>query len=587
MRTFLAFKSKENLDEEDYVKKIDKVKTYYESQFLKYDLLVEKHLYKNIGAFILDSQQNSLNFPSKIMKDDQSILTFFPPISVAEENINFNEKLFNLSNKLNNDNQYLNNLPSPFLFCTIDEHKEELSIYPDMMGINRLYKLENENGVYWSNRPAALLIFADERAKIDIKSWKIYSVTGWFMNKKTPFEKIERVEHSVIFKAKCNDKKLYYKINTNGLEYLITLNSEQNISTNDIAFDMINNLKNFQSFWNIKMQVDISGGQDSRVSAASVIRSDIQNFYFRSITDIDAEVNTAKHLLETIENSHDFKIVNPAINMVNCPDLLERVDRLLFEFDGDFATVMMNSPIIESNKFIDLDKTFLNGFGGEISKGAFYASQKWIDKLISKGENAAFYRLSTHLSKLGNIDDESIKLMEEELSIILNKSREYNFTGLKQLDFFYFHERIRRWSPLGDIVHSYSPFLSKYFISAGLNACPIDNMNVILHKEIIDTLIPEWRNIDFFKATPEQSKEKDKKNLRIWQTSDKNQVERILNNSESWNDSFLEKDIVKLWEKAKEQGIPNYQETIFQRVVLRARFNEHLIRINAVIDKIS
>lgn len=128
MRTFLAFKSKENLDEEDYVKKIDKVKTYYESQFLKYDLLVEKHLYKNIGAFILDSQQNSLNFPSKIMKDDQSILTFFPPISVAEENSNFNEKLFNLSNKLNNDNQYLNNLPSPFLFCTIDEHKEELSI---------------------------------------------------------------------------------------------------------------------------------------------------------------------------------------------------------------------------------------------------------------------------------------------------------------------------------------------------------------------------------------------------------------------------------------------------------------------------
>src|SRR5699024_6958422 len=105
-----------------------------------------------------------------------------------------------------------------------------------------------------------------------------------------------------------------------------------------------------------------------------------------------------------------------------------------------------------------------------------------------------------------------------------------------------------------------------------------------MHNKIISTLIPEWSDVKFFKATPEQSKEKDYKKLRLWQTKDKYSIEEILNNSSLWNDVFIEDEVIKLWQQAKTEGIPNYKETLFHRVAMRARFNSYLENINKVID---
>lgn len=585
MRTFLAFNLKSPLAKDKYIDKINKVLKYYKSKYLEYELSFEEHIYKNIGSFIIDDKNSYLNFPTKLEFNSKKILTFFPPISLSNELGLYAEEIDELCQEINKDKNKINELPSPFLFSEIDETKEELNIYPDMMGVNRLYKLENSNGVYWSNRPAALLIFANEVAKIDIKSWNIYASSGWFMNNLTPFEKIERVAPSVIFKAKCNDTSLYNTINTKGLEYLLDLKNIKNISVSDVTNDMMTNLKNYQKLWNVDMQVDISGGQDSRVSAAVAINSGIKNFSYRSISDIDAEVNTAKRLLKIVDNNHKFHVINPQSNIENYPDLSERVDRLLFEFDGDFATVMMNSPIVQINKFKQIDKTLINGFGGEIAKGAFYTNQKWIDKLLREGDKAVFNRLSSHLTKLGCISEFAKESLKEQIHTILLEGENLEITGLKLLDYFYFQERIRRWSPMGDMIYSYTPFMSSKFISVGLNANPSDNMNAIFHKEIINSLMPEWESIPFFKATPEQSKEKDNKNLRIWQTSDKIQVEDILETPNTWNDSFVENEILDLWKKAKAEGIPNYQETLFQRVILRSYFNRHLNNINSWIEK--
>lgn len=105
-----------------------------------------------------------------------------------------------------------------------------------------------------------------------------------------------------------------------------------------------------------------------------------------------------------------------------------------------------------------------------------------------------------------------------------------------------------------------------------------------MHNQIISTLVPEWTDIKFFKATPEQSKEKDRKKLRLRQTKDRTDIEIILRNPGLWNDVFLEKDALELWEKAINEGIPNFKETFFHRVAMRAKFNSHLERINKVIN---
>lgn len=583
MRTFLAFRFNDEVTENEIIKKSNSLKDYYQKSYLKYDLKMEYSYLRNCGSIIIDDENTPINFPNRIVKDKNEIITYFPPLEVSNHEKSNAEGIIELCERLQSNNSKITNLSSPFLFSVLNE-EGEMVIYNDGLGLNRLYILETEKGVFWSNRPSALLIFSNTKAEIDLESWKIYAAAGWFINDRSPFKNIKRVKPGILYKINAKDSKLYEIVETNSIQKLVELTRNKASSYREIADQMAKELEAFNKLWKVKPQIDISGGNDSRVAAATIIHSNIDSYTFRSIEDIDEEVLTAKLLLSKANVDKNINILNPLEYIKNQETLVDRVMKILFEFDGDFATVMINSPIIEDNHFESIDKTLVFGFGGEVSKGAFYSNQRWLDKLSKLGGEAAFYRLTTHFSKVGCVSKASLELMNSEIKSIINLSKVYGFINLKQLDFFHFHERLRRWTPIGDMPNSFSPFLNKSFISLGLTNEPEENMEIKVHKNIIHEMQPEWDEIPFFKATPEQSKEKDNKNLRIWQTNDKLAIEKILNQANSWNDVFIEDEVISLWKQAKEEGIPNFRETLFQRVTLRSLFNDHIDIINNYVE---
>lgn len=584
MRTFLAFRFNDEITEKELIKKSNSLKDYYQKSYLKYDLKMEYSYLVNCGSIIIDDENTPVNFPDKIVIDKNEIINYFPPLEVSNHEKSNTDGIIELCENLENNKSKVTDLSSTFLFSVLNKEKEEMVIYNDALGLNRLYILETEKGVFWSNRPSALLIFSNTKAEIDLESWKIYAAAGWFINDCSPFKNIKRVKPGILYKTNIRDTKLYEITETSSIQKLIELTRDKTASYREIADQMAKELEAFNKLWKVKPQIDISGGNDSRVAAATIIHSNIDNYTFRSIEDIDEEVLTAKLLLDKANVDKNIKVLNPLEYINNQETLVDRVMKILFEFDGDFATVMVNSPIIEDNQFESIDKTLVFGFGGEVSKGAFYSNQRWLDKLSKLGEEAAFYRLTTHFSKVGCVSKASLDLMNSEIKKILNLSKAYGVINLKELDFFHFYERLRRWTPIGDKANSFSPFLNKHFISLGLNNEPQDNMEIKVHKNIIYEMQPEWNEVPFFKATPEQSKEKDIKNLRLWQTNDKLAIEKILEQANSWNDVFIEDEVISLWKQAQEEGIPNYRETLFQRVVLRSLFNNHIDIINNYLE---
>lgn len=585
MRTFLAFRFNDEITENEIIKKSNALKDYYQKSYLKYDLSMNYSYLVNCGSIIIDDENAPLNFPDKIVKDKNEIINFFPPLEVSNHEESNANGIIKLCKKLENNENEVADLSSTFLFSVLNKEKKEMVIYNDALGLNRLYILETEKGVFWSNRPSALLIFSNTKAEIDLESWKIYAAAGWFINDRSPFKNIKRVKPGMLYKTNIHDSKLYEIAETNSIQKLIELTKDKAASYREIADQMTKELEAFNKLWKVKPQIDISGGNDSRVAAATVIHSNIDNYTFRSIEDIDEEVLTAKLLLDKANVNKNIKVLNPLEYINNQEPLVDRIMKILFEFDGDFATVMVNSPIIEDNQFESIDKTLVFGFGGEVSKGAFYSNQRWLDKLNKLGEEAGFYRLSTHFSKVGCVSKDSLDLMNIEIKNVLNLAKAHDITNLKELDFFHFYERFRRWTPIGDKANSFSPFLNKHFISLGLNNDPQDNMEIKVHKNLIYEMQPEWNEVPFFKATSEQSQEKDIKNLRLWQTSDKLAIEKILEQAKSWNDVFIEDDVISLWKQAQEEGIPNFRETLFQRVALRSLFNNHIDIINDYIEK--
>lgn len=433
MRTFLAFKLNDSIQEKQQLNNISNLKNYYEETYLNYTLSVDYQFHKNVGAFILDDKSSKLDFPTSLEGENIDVLTIFPPLNYKDFSINKETAMLSIRQALLKDKATLNDLTAPLLFSSINKENDELNIYTDILGVTRLYILETDKGIFWSDRPSALHIFSGHKAKMDLKSWQSYAVAGWFMDEDSPFENVYRVPPSTVIsvKAESTNNLMNYMESTEGIKKLIIIDKNKTENIENLVTSILENLNNYLDLWNVDIKADISGGKDSRVSAASVLNSNAVNYSFRTINDIDEELNTSRMLLSKVQNNSKIELLDPELYIKEQPNLIERVDRLLFEYDGDFSTMMISSPIIETNDFKPLENIKINGFGVKIGKGTYYSNERCIKKLEVMGEDAAYYRLANHFVKIGCVPAESITIMEKKIESILEDGRNLNINGLK------------------------------------------------------------------------------------------------------------------------------------------------------------
>src|SRR5699024_357508 len=99
--------------------------------------------------------------------------------------------------------------------------------------------------------------------------------------------------------------------------------------------------------------------------------------------------------------------------------------------------------------------------------------------------------------------------------------------------------------------------------------------------------LPEWGDVRYFQKTDDKDGRSEKK-MRLWQTSDREGIEKILNEPKRWNECFDEKQLLCLWEEAKTGSLNNSSDAIeklFYRVIMIAHYQEHLDRLNSYIEK--
>src|SRR5699024_2934048 len=146
-----------------------------------------------------------------------------PPLNYKDFSTNKETSILSISQALSKDKKVLNDLTAPLLFSSINKKNDELNIYTDILGVTRLYVLENDKGIFWSNRPSALHIFSGHRAKMDFESWQSYAVAGWFMDEDSPFENVYRVPPSTVITAKAGTARnnLVYMESTKGIKKLV------------------------------------------------------------------------------------------------------------------------------------------------------------------------------------------------------------------------------------------------------------------------------------------------------------------------------------------------------------------------------
>src|SRR5699024_4489760 len=179
---------------------------------------------------------------------------------------------------------------------------------------------------------------------------------------------------------------------------------------------------------------------------------------------------------------------------------------------------------------------------------SFYGTEGLYKRLINKGETAAFDRLKQAYSVIDGIRPELADIREKYIFNVINKAKIKGITSLYQLDYFYLVERSRRWLPQSIDVSRYSAFYSHEFLTQSFNMSYSEKMNLEVIKAVIEELVPEWKDVPFYKRKLNDKDERTEKGLRLWQTEDKENIEQILSEPDKWNDMFDEDKVKTLWE---------------------------------------
>src|SRR5699024_7806083 len=546
LRTFIAFRIESDFDDEKLEEGVERVRKHYYKSItddIKWTEKIVRH--KNLGAIIFDLEDSPLRWANTYETDDLSLITYAPPSNwknyCKTGDVKTAPKELLSFIKENNDEKI--DFSAPTCFSIIDKINDKLEIYTDSIGFTRLYEYRGKNGWFWSNRAGVLPLMAGEKAEVNKDGWASLCAAGWFIGNTSPIDKVTRISQGIKIKITADSEQPRKHIDNGAFSDIVSPRKSSELNYRLIAEDMKSNLESYRELWGLPLNVDLSGGKDSRVCAAAVISSGVKDVEFRTVANYDDEVQVARELLQKVDPNYkhivedrtsketDGKLVKKSLE--------ERMKLYFHSTDGDCTPAIIQNDVFDKTIYKYGSKVRVAGALGEAAKPVYYNSEKRVKKLNLLKNEAAFQRIKDTYFKypavLSNIQDRSANIIYSALQ----KGKSYGLNNLQLLDYFYIAERGRRWPPQSNDIGKYSIFFSNVFFSQTMNMTIEERINNEFFTNINKYFLPEWGDVRFFQKTDDKDERSEKK-MRLWQTSDREGIEKILNEPKKWNEFFDE-----------------------------------------------
>ncbi|UAC49111.1 hypothetical protein K6959_04230 [Bacillus aquiflavi] len=581
MQIFLAYQLFKNISEEEINKRILNIENYFFHHFNKKNLIKGYSSLDHIGLIFWQPTLKHYSFPAWKENGDRSICTIYAPSGWEQIVKHKNEATapFQLVEVLNRNPARFNQFTPPLIFSYLDKKRQELKIFNDGLGMAKLYCLKTDSGYFFSNKVSALYLFAKERAVMDKRGWHIFAQAGWFMGNSSSIKGSYRVQPGRSIILKNNQTTQIKNLNLNSLDAWVNPRKREEQPFSEHVESILTTTKSFFNMFDYPVTSMLSGGKDSRVTSAMMIKSGI-DCSFRTIGPLKQEMEIAKLLLRRInlQDRHHIIEKKDQNHKQNPIPLAERLSMLHVVFDGDYTPVKQTGMITKASIY-RLSNVLIGGTGGEIAIGKYYSNPEMRKKIIAKGSVGPEWRL---LSSLSLDQAEACHDIKAEVRQVINEALQLGLKGLEILDYFFLKERVGRWDPKGGHFNSFTPFTTPSFITLAFKQTPLEKANFTLHKKLIHYLIPKWSTIPFYKADIKKEKrdEKAEKKMRIWQNNDRHFVDEILYSTQLWKEFFDKKKVLHFWQTAKKKGLFPRYEALFQRIVWLASFKQHLSSLN-------
>jgi hypothetical protein len=479
-------------------------------------------------------------------------------------------------------------LDPPFVLAAADDVAQRIVVVNDFLGAGRLYQLVTEELAVWSNRLGALHLFAGIAPRADERAWRIFAAAGWFLGETTPIEQAVKARPATTISISDTGSGARVEVaETNARRSLVEprragLGRHGSLiaSSAEVAAVRAQALaRDAASAWSVPLAISLTGGRDSRVSAAAAVAAEIDATY-NTGDQVPGELDTVRALIEAAPREMPHTVNRPEPEDEPQDELLLRARAIHLVHDG-----MRNPQELRRQTVLphsaQLPPT-LSGHGGELGHGFYYGRKQKLKRIQKAGEQGPIAQLEKNARARHSAATETAYAEYlAECERTLAEGRDFGLKGPELLDWYYMAQRLPYRSGLGARSGRSSACVTPGFVRGAFDLRPADRLDARLHREVISQLVPQWKSVPFFAAdSGEDMPEVTRR--RIWERErEAAALEAVIATGGTWTELFDPARIREMWAEVRRgEGSADY-EHVFDRIVWRTAFDGHLDRLAA------
>ena len=482
-----------------------------------------------------------------------------------------------LGRVLANDPERLVGLNPPFVLATLDSHAARLVIVNDFLATARLYELRTPAGWVWSNRLGALPLFAGITPELDPHAWAIHAAAGWFLGAATPLRRSVKVPAGSAISVDAGPAGATVRhTQTDAVRRLVAPRRASLASQSSAAAEQSVSLaRSIGEVWDVQPTINLSGGRDSRISAAGAIAAGL-DAKFRTMDIEPGEVDAARQLVEAAPRPLELDVLEMESGE---PDdsLAERIGAIHLVHDG-LANPMGGQGALElpQRGFVS---PLVTGHGGELAHGFYYDAARLLRELWPATRKRVIRRLErSGRQRHDSAREDAYALYLAEVERTLDEGKSHGVRGASLLDYYYLAERLPHRAGLGSRNDRFSACVTPAFIRGAFDLSPRQRTRAALHRAVLDELIPAWNAIPFFHGGG--GRMRPMRRPRIWERPrHSGDMEEMLASPELWSGGFEPDRIQAMWREAKAGEGHSHYEAAFMRIAWRVCFAQHARRV--------
>lgn len=191
------------------------------------------------------------------------------------------------------------NIPPAQTIVSIDEKNQCFTLRNDLLGLAKTYVLDTPEGCIVASRPIAAHLFGAIKPELSPEGWSTNLLYGWFLRQLTPFKRTRKLPGGTVILMNGRD------IKEDRRTYPSHWFTQPSLHSMFDGFDRyINEFKEFAE--PSELDVALSGGRDSRGSAALFSAHLSESIRFRTNEPPALEGIVARRLIERLPIFHSF-----------------------------------------------------------------------------------------------------------------------------------------------------------------------------------------------------------------------------------------------------------------------------------------